>query len=691
MASNTSWGIEVGSGALKAVKLIRDGENVIVADVAVIPHKRPLSAPEVDEKEARRLALGALISHHDLTKSSIAVSVPGSQSFARFPGSIPATEPKQIPALVEYEAKQQIPFPLEEVQWDFQTFADTDSPLISVGIFAIRTETVMEQLAKWQEVGRVPDIVTLNPLAVYNAIAYDQQFNEASAGTVIVDIGTTSTDLIIADGAKLWIRTFPIGGHQFTEALVTAYNISYLKAERLKAEAESSQNARQILQALRPVFGDLAQDVQRSIGYYMSQPLNREAKLTRVLCLGNTFQLPGLKKFLSQQLQMEVSMLEGYSRLGKFAGPKVEEQFKAHVHELAPAIGLALQGLDMQTINANLVPMELVKEAMWKGKVRWFAAAAGIALLAGAVAFVAPLRNSAAASPTARPSVIDEVRRTHQGLKSEWTSAEGEYQPHVKAPLALELLDRRNVMPKLLDDVGAMLASASAKVSAIPGEKPGVIEFVDYSSSYGSTEAGGLDPASGQPAGGAGPGVIRSQMTVRVSRDPRQADKFIEAELLGWLKNNADRSGVYYVQTGPGKLQWRYLGKTEVANDGTLGQPVGGTPPSGAGGGPGGGPLRPPGMFPPGGGPRSPGGKPGGGIGGPRNPGGGLGGGMGDAPGFLPPPGGGGNQNDGDADKLAPLPRISPFEPGSTVSTYQVSWEVSFTPPAAPAGQEGKP
>src|ERR1043165_3246372 len=42
---------------------------------------------------------------------------------------------------------------------------------------------------------------------------------------LIVDVGTTSTDLIVAEGGRLWIRTFPIGGHQFTEALVTAFNL----------------------------------------------------------------------------------------------------------------------------------------------------------------------------------------------------------------------------------------------------------------------------------------------------------------------------------------------------------------------------------------------------------------------------------------------------------------------------------
>lgn len=681
MASNACWGIEVGSGALKAVKLVRDGDSVTVVDVAVIPHKKPLSAPEVDEKETRRVALGQLISQHDLTKSQIAVSVPGNQSFARFANAIPATEPKQIPALVEYEAKQQIPFPLEEVQWDFQTFAEADSPLISVGIFAIRTETVMDQLAKWQDVGRVPDIVTLNPLAVYNAIAYDQAFTEASPGTVIIDVGTTSTDLIIADGAKLWVRTFPIGGHQFTEALVTAYNVSYLKAEKLKSEAETSQAARQILQALRPVFSDLAQDVQRSIGYYTSQPQNREAKLTRVLCHGNTFNLPGLKKFLSQQLQLEVTMIEGYPRITKFASPAIEAKFKAHAHELAPSIGLALQGLELQTINANLVPMSLVRESMWKDKTKWFVAAAGIALLAGGAMFIKPLMNSSALGTGGRPAVIDDVRRQFDGLKSTFAAMEGEYQPHAKAAPTLALVDRRDVMPKILDDLGVLLASASDKAGKMPGQTPAVVEFADFTTTYGAAEGMGSFDPMGTPVAATGPQPIRASMTVRVSRDSREADAFIEQQVLGWLKANHKRSGIYDISVDPKKLTYRFVGKSVVDDAGKVGAPTGGQPaaPSAPMGGPTGGPRGP--MTPPGG--VDPERRPGG----PRMPGGMNPGGFG--PGGS---GGGGNvpaaQPIGDAEKVAPLPKLTPFVPGSVVSTYVVNWEMSFVgPQAAPEGQ----
>jgi type IV pilus assembly protein PilM len=68
----------------------------------------------------------------------------------------------------------------------------------------------------------------------------------------------------------VWVRTFPIGGHQFTDALVTSFKLSYQQGRALKREAEQTKHARHVFQAMRPVFTDLVQEIQRSIGFYQS-------------------------------------------------------------------------------------------------------------------------------------------------------------------------------------------------------------------------------------------------------------------------------------------------------------------------------------------------------------------------------------------------------------------------------------
>ena len=311
-ASNVCWGIEVGSGAIKAVKLEAEGGRVIVKDFAVIDHPKVLSTPELDQADAMRMAIGTLSNQCDLSKALLAISVPGHQSFARF-AKLPPVEPKKVPDIVKFEAVQQIPFPLEEVEWDYQTFVSPDSPDVEVGIFAVTRARILEQLSMVGEFGLTPEIATLGPVAAYNSLAYDLEFTEDTPGTIILDIGTTATDLIIAEAGRVWVRTFPLGGHQFTDALVTSFKLSYSKAERLKREAEQTKHARHVFQAMRPVFTDLVQEVQRSIGYYQS--VHAGADLKRLIGMGSTFRLPGLRKYLKQQLHMDVYRIEGFKRV----------------------------------------------------------------------------------------------------------------------------------------------------------------------------------------------------------------------------------------------------------------------------------------------------------------------------------------------------------------------------------------
>ncbi len=410
-SSNICWGIEMGYGAIKALKLENDGGEYKVLDYAVINHPKVLSTPELDQTDAMRVALGTLVNQHDLSNARIAVSLPGHQSFARF-AKLPPVEPKKVPDIVKFEAVQQIPFPLEEVEWDYQTFVSPDSPDVEVGIFAVTRQRIMDQLSMLGDVGLTPDLVTLSPIAAYNALAVDLGFTSDTPGTIILDIGTVATDMIIAEAGRVWVRTFPVGGHQFTEALVSAFKLSYTKAEKLKREAEQSKHARHVFQAMRPVFGDIVQEIQRSIGFYQS--VHPDADLKRLVGLGSTFRLPGLRKYLKQQLQLDVYRLEQFKKLS-MDGPQAGE-FQAASFNLATAYGCVLQAFDQSPMQANLMPVAVIKTAMWKKKVPYFAAAAGLAAAAAGAMFIRPLLDSTAFTGAQRPPVLQNVSQEARQL-----------------------------------------------------------------------------------------------------------------------------------------------------------------------------------------------------------------------------------------------------------------------------------
>ncbi|MCG8510906.1 MAG: type IV pilus assembly protein PilM, partial [Rhodospirillales bacterium] len=454
-SKNDSWGIEIGANALKAVHLVKHGSRAELEDYGIIPFKTILSTPDLNVDEMIQVNLDAFMTKHDVSKSNVVVSVPGHMAFARF-AKMPPVEPRKIPEIVRYEAIQQIPFPIQQVEWDYQVFQQADSPDVEVGIFAITKDRVMAFLNNYRKVGLRIDALTLSPIAVYNAFSYDNVESPEADGTIYMDIGTQSTDVIIVEGGGIWLRTLPIGGNNFTEALVRAFKLSFPKAEKLKREAGTSKYARQIFQAMRPVFADLVQELQRSLGYYQS--LNRDAQLTRVVGVGSTFRLPGLKKFLKQQLQMEVDRVDTFKRI--HADAKREAEFADSALNMATAYGLALQGLGLESVSANILPSHILKARMWKAKQPWIAASAASVLVASGLAFGAYMQASAAeqASRAENTPKIQRVLDRGNRFVSEYNNIQKE-ETRGKIENLRRLLDYQDLWPKITEDINsAMLA-----------------------------------------------------------------------------------------------------------------------------------------------------------------------------------------------------------------------------------------
>src|SRR3954452_22761613 len=175
-----AWGIDVGNRALKAVKLVRDGAGGMrVDDVDVIEHEHILSDAG-DNKEALVIAaLNTFAMKHPEKGGAVAIGVSGQSSFARFI-KLPPVEDKKLPEIVRFEAIQQIPFPLDDVEWSYQLFQSADSPDVEVGIFAMRRELVNQQIKYYTDFDLNVQVVQMNPLAVYNAMYSD---NRLGSGT----------------------------------------------------------------------------------------------------------------------------------------------------------------------------------------------------------------------------------------------------------------------------------------------------------------------------------------------------------------------------------------------------------------------------------------------------------------------------------------------------------------------------
>jgi type IV pilus assembly protein PilM len=437
--SGAVWGIDVGQCALKALRCrATSAQDKIEAEAFdYIEYPKILSQPDANPVELVEEALKQFLSRNVVRGDSVAISVSGQAGLARFI-KLPPMEAKKIPNIVRYEAKQQIPFDLNDVIWDYQRLGlgtEEEGFVLEteIGLFAMKREAVFRALEPFRKLGIEVDYIQLTPLALYNYLLFDQLRNlpppeeydpeNPPESVVILSLGTDATDLVITNGYRVWQRSIPIGGNHFTKALTKEMKLTFAKAEHLKRNATAAADPKAVFQAMRPVFNDLLVQLQRSLGYFSN--LDRAAKISRIVALGNAMKLPGLRRYLVQSLGYEIERVESFRGL---VGSQVLSSpvFKENVICYGVCYGLALQGLGKSGIYTNLLPKEIVHDRLIKQKKPWAVAAVASLLLACGISFGAyslTLGSVDAARWKQAADQAKQVTETAKGFESEANSA----------------------------------------------------------------------------------------------------------------------------------------------------------------------------------------------------------------------------------------------------------------------------
>ena len=459
------WAVDLGSNSLKALRLSNASGVLEVLDFDVIEHGKILSGRGVEELEKQELitlTLRQFLQRHNLDKDPIIISLPSQNSFARFV-NLPPVEQKKIPEIIRFEAVQQIPFDINDVQWDWQLMEKDSGGENRVGIFAIKNEVINSTIEYFQREDIQIRYIQMSPMALYNYAIYDRTDLAGASGdeaTVILNIGAEYTDLVVCTKSSVWQRCIPTGGNAFTKAVSEAFKINFEKAEKLKRNATASKYARQILQAMKPVFSNFASEIQRSIGFYSNS--NPRTKLVKMIAMGGGTRMRGLLKYLQQSIQMPVERPDSFEKLS-IASEVSAAKFHDEVCDLGIVYGLGLQGLGMGKIESNLLPRNITRSFIWAGKSKFFYAAALVLLFVSALAFFRVIvdRASYAAKNSVRiqtQSVIDQARQAQQLLQQE-QSREPQFFSEINREF--ELFKYRDVIPSLIQTI----------LLALPNEK----------------------------------------------------------------------------------------------------------------------------------------------------------------------------------------------------------------------------
>jgi type IV pilus assembly protein PilM len=310
-ADRAAWGLDLGMSGLKAVKLVWNGaaRQTSVEAAVMIEHAKSLGNA-LNEAEERKLVadtLAKFLERHRPKAERICVGLPGRMALIR-QFELPPVEPAKVPKLIEFEATQQFPFPLEQLVWDHQFLdeAGTDgngSPrgpgkrwrnVLLIAAQGVASRRFLDDFRR-QNI-RVDvlqaDFVALHSFLVHEFLAPADDAAAKASAVAALDVGCNVTNIVVSSPQSLWFRSCGVAGHSFTRALVKEFQLTLAQAEERKRSPELAERMSDVDAALSPVFDDLLKEVRQSLAAYgEARP---DCPVQQVLGLGGGFSLHGL-------------------------------------------------------------------------------------------------------------------------------------------------------------------------------------------------------------------------------------------------------------------------------------------------------------------------------------------------------------------------------------------------------------
>lgn len=379
-----------------------------------------------------RVAVSELAEKLKIGKSTkLRYAISGQAVFTRFI-KLPPIEDDNIEQLVAFEAQQHVPFPIDEVIWDWQLL-ESDAGEKEVALVAIKGDALNEMNDIVMEAGLGTAEVDASPMALYNALKYN--YPELDETTLLIDIGAKTCNLIYLEGNRMFTRSVAVGGASVTTAVAKEYGVSFSEAESQKCSngmvalntahtSQMDEPTAALATVIRNALGKLPAEIARTTNYFRSQHGGKAPK--QVLLAGGGANLPHIADFFQEKLRLPVEFFNPLKRVSVGKGVDVD-QVAAEAHLLGELVGLGLRGVDKAPLEIDLVPDVVSRERDIERRKPWLLAASGILLLGlSAWAWSRMSDNNRAESETRDlQAKIDGLREFHKPLSDLAKKEEG--------------------------------------------------------------------------------------------------------------------------------------------------------------------------------------------------------------------------------------------------------------------------
>jgi type IV pilus assembly protein PilM len=494
-----------------------------------------------------KLVVGEMLGELKIKTGRVNYAIAAQSVFTRFV-KLPTVDPDKIDQIVTFEAQQNVPFPIEEVVWDYQLVASRDESKIEVVLVAIKADLLDELNNAVQDSGLLTGIVDVAPMSLYNAFRYN--YADATGCSLLLDIGARTTNLIFVEPNKVFSRSIPIGGTTFTANITREFSEPFGAAEERKlavgfvslggAYAEPSDpDVARVSKIIRNSMTRLHAEITRSISFYRSQQGGSQPQ--QVYLCGGSVGLPYIREFFAEKLQMPIEFFNPLRNVTVAGSVDVDSAARS-AHTLGELVGLAIRSASEAPMELNLEPASVTKAKKLSRKQPFMILAGLCFLLSLLVCWLYFLRATSIEQQvidTLKPKVdaLKAVADRYDATSRDIDAARGTAEPFVAA------VKERDYWARIINDINSRLPSSFIWVTELRPSggagRPGGPGAGGFGGPGGGFGGGGFGGGGGRRAGG-GTGLVLHglYLTTNTSLVDTFADNLRKSPYVTSVKEN---------------------------------------------------------------------------------------------------------------------------------------------------------
>ena len=299
-------GLDITTSSIKLIELTKSGDGYRVESYAAEPSPpNAINEKAIVDAQAVGDAVRRAVKRSGARGGDCAVAISGDAAITKIIQMPRSLRESELESQVEMQADQYIPFPMEEVSYDFEVVgpSEKDPDMLDVLLVATRSENVEQRQASVQAAGLSARIVDVEAFALENAcrlLTHQMPDGGLERTIAVIDFGASSTTFSVLRDLKVtYTRDFAFGGQQLTEEIMRSYGLSMEEAGRAKKEGGLPANYQ--AEILDPFIDDMCQQVSRSLQFFLASGGGREQP-EQILVCGGCANIPGVADVIGSRV-----------------------------------------------------------------------------------------------------------------------------------------------------------------------------------------------------------------------------------------------------------------------------------------------------------------------------------------------------------------------------------------------------